>query len=220
MHVVGDTMSTRPLRKVFDWFSGSGIARISDQELSKLDITFATRWGSGCFHMLEICALFYYKIFIWGIFHKQLNTWCELVLAAGRRTQISLDATWTHSRVYVARGLMQWRLSLCRLKMRQRRGKTNSFERSRRCAAQKSYCCPSCRLHDGKGSDIPLTFLLSARQRKGRRDPIARWHSTMRGWKWQGKIERLMFLNMVSPLMSALLLSRSCFLFDDAHKKH
>ena len=107
--LLGTRSPPDPCEKVFDWFSGSGIARISDQELSKLDITFATRWGSGCFHMLEICALFYYKIFIWGIFHKQLNTWCELVLAAGRRTQISLDATWTHSRVYVARGLTQWR---------------------------------------------------------------------------------------------------------------
>ena len=30
--------------------------------------------------MLEICVLFYYQILVWGIFHKQLNTRCELVL--------------------------------------------------------------------------------------------------------------------------------------------
>ena len=36
--------------------------------------------------MLEIYILFYYQILVWDIFHnKQLNTRCELVLAAGRR---------------------------------------------------------------------------------------------------------------------------------------
>ena len=32
------------------------------------------------------------------------------------------------------------------------------------CAAQKPYCHTSCRLHDGNGSEILLTLLLSARQ--------------------------------------------------------
>ena len=87
--------------------------------------------------------------------------------------------------------------SLCRLKMRQRRGKTNSFERSRRCAAQKPCCHPSCRLHDNNGSEIPLTLLLSACQGKGRRDLTARRHSTAESRKWQEQSTFLFHLNVV-----------------------
>ena len=57
---------------------------------------------------LETYALFYYQILGWGVFYKQLNTWCELILVAGRRTQIKLDAAWTHNQVEVARELTQW----------------------------------------------------------------------------------------------------------------
>ena len=156
--------------------------------------------------------------FIWGIFHKQLNTRCELVLAAGRRTQIKLDVTWTHSRV---KALGSWRSDdspLCRSKMRQRRRKT-SFERSRRCAAQKPYCRPSCRLHDGKGSEIPLTLLLSARWGKGRRDSAAQRHSTARGGKMAEKL-RESDLNVSNPLIWARLPLRRRYHIDDAHKRH
>ena len=56
-----------------------------------------------------------------------------------------------------------------------RSGSVSRVQRSAslRCPAQKPYCRPSCRLHDGKGLEIPLTILLSARQGKGQRDPAA-----------------------------------------------
>ena len=65
---------------------------------------------------LETYALFYYQILGWGVFYKQLNTWCELFLAAGRWTQLKFDATWTHSRVDVARELTQWRFIVVQIK--------------------------------------------------------------------------------------------------------
>ena len=60
-------------------------------------------------------------------------------------------------------GLMSLVLLQRRIDAVQIKDEAAQFERLRRSAAQKPYCRSSCRLHDGKGSEIPLTLLLGAR---------------------------------------------------------
>ena len=68
--------------------------------------------------------------------------------------------------------------------------KAAEFERGHADALPRNFIAAlSYRLHDGKGSEIPLTSILSARQQKDLRDSAARRHKIVKGEKWQG-IER------------------------------
>ena len=113
-----------------------------------------------------------------------------------------------------------WRIDAVQIVVEAAQNVVNQLQRSRSCAGQKPYCRPSCRLHDGKGSELLLTLLPQCTPREG----SARCSSSKA--QHSGNVKNHKELNCRLTWMLLVHTDRggcpegAVFLFNYAHKRY